>query len=155
MTTDSEGRTDRESVIETVNALFVAVDQRDWDLARSVLAARVHFDVTSLGGSAAQELAAEEIIAGWDKGLAAIEAVHHQSGTFRVQVDGDLAECACYGTAHHYRRVRSGRNVRVFVGSYDYRLERADGPWGWRISGFRFNLKFVDGNVQLGEEEPA
>lgn len=155
MTRILTGLTDREGVIETVNALFAAVDGRDWATARIVLADRVHFDVTSLGGAAAQELDAEEIISGWAAGLASIEAIHHQSGTFRVQVDGNVAECACYGTAYHYRRVRSGKNTRLFVGSYDYRLERTDSPWGWRITGFRFNLKFVEGNLKLGEEEPA
>jgi hypothetical protein len=39
----------------------------------------------------------------------------------------------------------------VFVGGYDFHLLQ-DGEW--RIDLFRFNLKFIDGNVEL-EREPS
>jgi hypothetical protein len=38
------------------------------------------------------------------------------------------------------------------VGSYDFHLVRAGGAW--RIDLFRFNAKFVDGNLEL-EREPS
>jgi hypothetical protein len=38
------------------------------------------------------------------------------------------------------------------VGSYDFELARADGRW--RIESFRFNAKFVDGNLEL-DKVPA
>ena len=41
----------------------------------------------------------------------------------------------------------SGRNTRVFVGSYDFQLRLAAGRW--QINRFRFELKFLDGNPQL------
>ena len=41
----------------------------------------------------------------------------YQSGNFRVRVAGDTAECSCYGTAHHYRRVRSGNNTNLRLAS--------------------------------------
>ena len=40
----------------------------------------------------------------------------------------------------------------MFVGSYDFHLRRRDGPW--LIDLFRFNLKFVEANLEL-EREPA
>ena len=144
---------ERESITEAVNTLFVAVDNRDWDTVRAVLADKVHFDVTSLGGPAPQELTPDQIIGGWDSGLAPIEHVHHQSGNFLIQVHGDEAECFCYGIALHHRRVKSGNNTRRFVGSYDYRLRRMDGRW--RITQFKFNVKFIDGNLEIEKEEPA
>jgi hypothetical protein len=58
------------------------------------------------------------------------------------------ATASCYGIAFHFRRTRSGHNTRTFVGSYSFVLERG-GPHGWRISSFRFDLKFIDGNAQL------
>ena len=36
------------------------------------------------------------------------------------------------------------------MGSYDFRLEK-DGA-AWRIRQFRFNLKYMDGNLQLEGE---
>jgi hypothetical protein len=38
-------------------------------------------------------------------------------------------------------------NTRTFVGSYDFELLKDDG--NWRISKFKFNLKYVDGNANL------
>ena len=54
---------------------------------------------------------------------------------------------SCHGIAFHYKKTYSGRNVRTFVGSYDFALRRAAGRWV--ITSFRFNLKFLDGNVEL------
>lgn len=144
---------DRQSITELINTLFISVDNRDWAAARDCLADSVHFDVTSLGAPAPMELAPEQITSAWESGLAPIEVVHHQSGNFLIRVDGDRAECFCYGTAFHYRRVRSGNNTRRFVGSYDYRVARVDGRW--RITQFKFNAKFIDGNLNLDSEEPA
>lgn len=144
---------DREAVIEVVNRLFLAVDERDWPLAHRCLAEQVQFDMTSLGDPGPSLRAAEEITAAWQSGLASLEAVHHQSGNFLVRVSGDEAECTCYATAYHFRRVRSGRNTRMFVGSYEYGLSRSGGSW--RITRFQFNLKFAEGNLELESEEPA
>lgn len=144
---------DREAVIEVVNKLFVAVDTKDWSLAHRCLAEQVHFDMTSLGDPGPALRAAHEITAAWQSGLASLQAVHHQSGNFVVRVAGDEAECSCYGLAYHFRRVRSGRDTRLFVGSYDYRLSRAGESW--RITHFRFDLKFIDGNLELDREDPA
>lgn len=58
-----------------------------------------------------------------------------------------------YATATQYRRVASGRNTRTFVGSYDFHLVR-DGN-RWRIDAFRFNLKYLDGNLELHKEAGA
>jgi hypothetical protein len=144
---------EKESITELINTLFVSVDNRDWETARACLADSVHFDVTSLGAPAPSDLTAEQVTSTWESGLAPIEHVHHQSGNFLIRLHGDQAECFCYATALHYRRVRSGNNIRRFVGSYDYRLARVDGRW--RITQFKFNAKIVDGNLDLDKEEPA
>jgi hypothetical protein len=145
--------TDREAVIDVVNSFFVAVDDRDWRRARACMADRVHFDMTTAGAGPASEMMADDIVAGWQSGLAKIEHVHHHSGNFLVKIEGDRADCFCYATAYHYRRVRSGKNLRLFVGSYDYRLARQGSAW--RITQFKFNLKFIDGNRELDQEEPS
>jgi hypothetical protein len=43
--------------------------------------------------------------------------------------------------------VANGESVRRFVLSYDFELRALDR--GWVISSFRFNAKFVDGNLEL------
>lgn len=137
----------RQQVIETIDELFMATDRKDWAGVRAVLAPRVRFDMSSAGGGPAAECTGEEIAAGWEQGLAPIQAVHHQAGNYRIRVDGDRAEAFCYGIAYHYLPKQSGRSTRVFVGSYDFELERDSGRW--RITSFRYDLKFIDGNREL------
>ena len=48
---------------------------------------------------------------------------------------------------HHHRPNPTARNTRTFVGSYDFGLRRDGGRW--RISSFRFEVKYVDGNLEL------
>jgi hypothetical protein len=87
------------------------------------------------------------VAAGWRDGLRAIDHVHHQVGNFTVRIHGDEAEVACYGVAYHHRDVAGPDNLRTFVGSYDIHLHRRAGAW--LIVLFRFNAKFVTGNLQL------
>lgn len=140
----------RGAVVDTITALFVATDERDWATVRACLAPRVHFDMTSLAGGEPAERAADDIIAGWEQGLRPIRAVHHQAGNFRVRFDGDEAAASCYAIAYHYLPTVTGRDTRVFVGGYRFRLRRQDGAW--RITAFAFDLKFLDGNPRLEAE---
>ena len=144
---------ERERIVDTINALFVATDARDWAAVRDCLAPEVMFDMTSLAGGKPQQLSAQMIIDGWEQGLRPLQAVHHQSGNFRVRVDGARAEAFCYGVAYHYLPKASGESTRTFVGSYDFQLQKEGERW--RIGAFRFNLKFITGNLELEKpEEP-
>jgi hypothetical protein len=143
---------EKEAIAKVLNRLFMATDARDWPRVRECFADSVHFDVTSLAGGQPARLSPAEITAGWEAGLLPLDALHHQTGNLEISVSGDEATASCYGVAWHYRRTRSGRNTRVFVGSYDFHLVRADGAW--RIDLLRFNSKFVDGNLEL-EREPS
>jgi hypothetical protein len=142
---------ERTRVADVLNTLFVATDARDWPRVRRCFAPVVTFDMTSVAGGEASQLSPEQIAAGWDTGLTAIESVHHQTGNVSIECRGGEASASCYGIAYHHRRTRSGRNTRIFVGSYDFHLglHGAD----WRIDSFRFNLKFIDGNRDLENEE--
>lgn len=97
---------DKAAIVETIDRLFISTDRRDRKAVRACLAARVLFDMSSLGGGEPKRVAAS-----------------------------------------HYLPNPSGRNTRTFVGSYDLSLERAAGRW--RISAFKFNLKYIDGNREL------
>lgn len=141
---------DKQQIVETITRLFVSTDRRDWEAVRACLTEQVMFDMSSMGGPEAATVSAASIIEGWEKGLRLLHAIHHQAGNFLVELNGDRATAFCYGIASHYLPNLSGQNTRVFVGSYDFTLVRAGG--GWRISAFRFNLKYVDGNRQLEEQ---
>jgi hypothetical protein len=151
-TADVRTLIERSRIADAINTLFVATDSRDWDRVHDCLAERVAFDMTSLAGGEPAQLSPREITAGWEAGLRYVDSIHHQVGNVSIGVQEAEATASCYGIAYHYRRTKSGRNTRLFVGSYDFhlRLQRGD----WRIDLFRFNLKFVDGNLEL-EKEPS
>jgi hypothetical protein len=128
---------DRDAVIETINRLFIATDNRDWAAVQAQLAPEVHFDMTSLAGGSPAMRTPAEIADGWKTGLASIEHVHHQSGNFLVDLSFNEATAFCYAVAYHHL----GKAVRQFVGSYDVHLIKTD---RWRIDKFKFNVKFVE-----------
>lgn len=137
----------KDQVAACIYDLFIGTDQRDWRKVRSCFTDLVHFDMTSLAGGSPQNLTPAKITDDWQTGLQALEHIHHQVGNLQIAVNGDTATAFCYGIALHYRTTASGANVRRFVGSYDFTLQRT-GP-RWQISSLRFNAKFVDGNVHL------
>jgi len=137
----------RDEIVAVLTDLFLRTDARDWAGVRECFADRVRFDMTSLAGGEPVTLSPGEITESWERGLRPLAAVHHQVGNFRVRVRPDDADASCYGIAWHYRPNRSGRATRTFVGSYDFHLGRD--PQGWKIDAFRFDCKFVDGNLEL------
>jgi hypothetical protein len=142
---------EKDRVIETVNQLFIGTDQRDWEKVKNLFAPSVRFDMTSLAGGNPVTLTPQQIVDAWEKGLKPLKAVHHQAGNTIVTVAGNEADAFCYGIASHYLPTKSGRNTRTFVGSYDVHLMKKDGVW-W-IDGFKFNLKYVDGNPDLEKDQ--
>ncbi len=79
----------------TVNALFVATDERDWQKVRECFASQVRFDVSSMTGEEPATLAAEDIVDAWEAGLRPLKAVHHQVGVYRVELKGAEADARC------------------------------------------------------------
>ena len=139
--------TEKDSVIDAVNRLFIATDNRNWKEVESLFTQNVLFDMESVTGGQPSVITRREIVDGWVRGLKALKAVHHQSGNFLVDMTANEADVFCYGTAWHYLPNKSNRNTRVFVGSYDIHLVRKEAEW--RIDRFKYNLKFIDGNVEL------
>ncbi len=141
---------EKDAIIDTITRLFIGTDRRDWKKVRECFAPRVFFDMSSMTGNDPAETDAEEIVDGWDRGLRHLRAVHHQAGNFQVTLSGGQADAFCYAIASHYLPNASGEYTRIFVGSYDFHLEKQGGAW--RIDRFRFNLKYMDGNLELEGE---
>jgi hypothetical protein len=137
----------KDRILDVVNRLFLGTDQRDWPAVQDCFAESVLFDMTSVAGGEPARMSPAQITDAWEAGLRPIESIHHQTGNHQVAIEGERANVFCYGIALHYRRSRSGRDTRTFVGSYDIGLLLRSG--GWKIDRFRFNLKFLDGNLDL------
>lgn len=138
---------EKDAVKNRVEQLFIATDNRDWLAVKDVFADKVHFDMTSLAGGQPVTLTSQEIVDAWDKGLKALKAVHHQTGNYQITIQNNAANVFCYGIAFHYLPNKTNRNTRTFVGSYDFHLIKNEGKW--KIDRFKFNLKFLEGNLDL------
>jgi hypothetical protein len=139
---------ERPAVEDTIVTLFNKTDAKDWSAVRAAFADQVKFDMTSLAGGQPSVMTPQQITDGWEKGLKDILQIHHQSGNFLVTIDGKSATASCYGVAYHYKPGSKGGNTRTFVGSYDFHLQKSDADV-WKIDSFKFNLKFIDGNLKL------
>ena len=140
--------TDKFELVELANKLFMYCDNRDWQrLLDEVFVTEIFFDMTSAGGGEAALLPATEVCNLWRLGFTGIDAIHHQAGHYLVTVEGDQATIFGYAIAQHFKRAAVKGHTRSFVGSYDLKAERT--KKGWRLSQFKYNLKFMDGNVAM------
>lgn len=138
---------EKNKIIDRANELFISTDKRDWERVKECFADSVLFDMTSLAGGEPSTVSSQNIVDGWDAGLKALKAIHHQAGNYRVEIAGNEADLFCYGIATHYLPNKTDKNVRTFVGSYDLHLARQDAVW--KIDRFKYNLKYIDGNPEL------
>ena len=80
--------TDRLAIEDLLTRYATAVDQRDWDLYRSVFTADAEVDYTSAGGTAGT---VDEVVAFLDAALSGFEMTQHLVGNVDAVVDGDEA----------------------------------------------------------------
>lgn len=144
-----ELRSKREELIELANKLFVYTDLRQWQrLLGEVFKEEVLFDMASAGAGPAKTLSATVICEMWNNGFTGIDHVHHQSGNFIVDFKSDIeAAIFCYAIASHYKQAATQGKTREFIGSYELHASLTD--LGWRLDGFKYNLKYITGNVEL------
>jgi hypothetical protein len=139
---------DKIELQELANKLFMYTDAQDWERLQSeVFAEEVWFDMSSAGGGEPKLLPAKEICAMWAQGFKGLDAVHHQAGHYLVELNGAESSIFGYAVALHYKTAATRGRTRTFVGSYDLKAVRQ--PKGWRLTQFKYNLKFLDGNAAL------
>jgi hypothetical protein len=139
---------DKMAITELVNKLFMYCDDRKWnDLCHEVLMPELWFDMSSAGAGEAGTISSLELCQLWEKGFEGINAIHHQAGHYLISIDGDEADIFAYAVASHYKESAKNGKTRTFVGSYNLEAVRTNA--GWRLDLFRYNLKYIDGNVNL------
>lgn len=140
--------TDKIELTELANKLFMYCDGKQWQqLLDEVFTPTIWFDMTSAGGDKPDNIEAKAVCQMWEAGFSDIDAVHHQAGHYLIKVNNDKADVYAYAVATHYKKAATKGNTRAFVGSYDLKAERT--PDGWRLSQFKYNLKYMDGNTSL------
>ena len=138
---------EREQIVEVVNKLFIYTDYQKWDkLLNEVFTANILFDMSSLGQEI-KTIPAKEVCEIWQKGFEGLDSVNHLAGNYLVTINGETADVFAYATATHYKNSAIQGKTREFIGSYDLHLMQM--VQGWRIDVFKYNLKFMDGNLEL------
>jgi hypothetical protein len=141
------GNMDAREIIETVNKLFISVDNRDWKNVKAIFNDTVLLDYTSMAGGQPAQLSSDQIIDSWKSVLPGFDKTHHQLGNYIIDTDSQVAKVFCYGTATHYLANESKNNLWTVVGSYDLELQTVRETW--RVTKMKLNLKYIDGNTEL------
>lgn len=136
-----------QQIINTIQKTFHGSDERDWKKVQAAFANNVMLDYSSLSGQPAATLIAADIVKAWSGTLPGFYSTHHQVGNFTVNVNGNEATAKAHGLALHYLPNRSGNNIWVVVGTYDYMLQKQAGDW--KITALTFNLQKQEGNTEL------
>ncbi|MEM7101589.1 MAG: nuclear transport factor 2 family protein [Bacteroidota bacterium] len=134
------------TIQESINTLFVATDQNDWEIVEQYFAHTVTLDYSSMIGQPAVTTTPQEIIKSWQSILPGFDHTHHQVSNFMINEKNGKATAFCYGTANHFLENENG-NLWTVVGSYDFNLEKSES--GWKISKMTFNFKYQSGNTAL------
>jgi hypothetical protein len=139
---------DQKELTDLVNRLFMYTDDRNWQgLQTEVFTPSLHFDMVSAGAGPARTVTSRDVTDMWSAGFQRVDAVHHQAGHYIITVNGNGAEIYAYSVATHYRQAATRGHTRTMVGSYDLGAQRT--PGGWRLDSFRYNLKYMEGNLTL------
>ncbi len=141
----------RQAVEDAVIRMFVATDERDWPTLEGCFTDPFTLDMTSMVGGVPALMSPAQVAQAWAQGFAPLDHVHHQVGNLRTAVTDSQARVRCYGVAFHHRSAAAGLKSRVFVGTYELSLV-ATGLL-WQINRLTFNVKFIDGNLNL--EQPS
>jgi hypothetical protein len=136
-----------KEIIETVNKLFLAVDERDWGRLKNLMNDTIYLDYSSMTGERGAAIPLDQILESWKKMLPGFDVTHHQLGNYLVEEGDELANVFCYGMATHYLKNDSGNNLWVVAGTYEFELKSDYGSW--RVTKMKFKLKYIDGNKDL------
>lgn len=140
---------DHRQIVHLINTLFLSVDEKDWKSVEDCFAPSVDFDISGMSDSKRETLSPVRIVKQWKDDLKNIEAIHHQTGNYTVSLDGIKAEVVCTGSSTQYRANGQSGNILTYYGSYHFHMIR--GLEEWKIDSFKFVLKFLDGNKDLGK----
>jgi hypothetical protein len=83
---------DRTEIIDAINAVAFFADRKDWATVRRQFANEVDMDYTSLAGGQPVRVKANDLMQGWEKGLAPLKATQHLITNHQVTIQGDEAE---------------------------------------------------------------
>jgi hypothetical protein len=119
----------RLAVQDALVAMFTATDERDWDAVAAAFADRVALDYTSLSGGEPAVLSGRQIAEAWSATLGGLDATHHLTGNYLIDLDADRATARFAAIATHQLAGGQGDPLWTLGARYHAELHRADGRW--------------------------
>ena len=138
---------ERQAIQSVVTQVFVATDNRDWENVEAAFNNQVLLDYTSMAGGEPSRLTPIQITDGWKTILPGFDHTHHALSNFSVSISDNEATVTHYGNADHYIDLKNAEDVWTVVGTYNHHLIKT--TTGWKIDRMKFNLKYMDGNMDL------
>lgn len=134
---------DTEKIINVITNIFEGADERDWDKVKASFSGDVLLDYSSMNGSPAAVLTADNIINAWKGFLPGFDITHHNVTNFQIKESDGIAKAYFSGKADHFI---DGESWTV-EGTYDLELTVSDDVA--KVTKFKFNLEKQSGDTAL------
>jgi SnoaL-like domain len=135
---------DKQAVIDTVNAMVVTADRKDWQTCRRLFMDELLLDHDAHDGEASK-MKAEELMESWQKLFDKFEVTQHAVSNHQVELRGDSATCRSYVHAlHTAKSMTTGENYYTTFGTYVHELIRTE--QGWKIASVVYKQRYAQGN---------
>lgn len=140
---------DRAAIIDTINAIGIYADKKDWEKLEEQFAEQVLIDYTSLFGGEPVTLKKEELLDSWKTILPGFDATMHQITCHQVEITFEYAKCISSVRGFHLLENDQGDNYWDVIGFYEHMLEKRDSSW--KVTGMKLDVTMVLGNKELPE----
>jgi hypothetical protein len=135
---------ERDDIIDLVNAVFDTVDAKDWDAVERLFTDTVDVDFTSLGGGEPATMPKAALVDSWRQGLHAGKQSFHFVGHHRITLGGDAASVAVKGYAYNVLADEYGGGMWEVWGDYTIPVRRGEN--GWLAAGLTFRAWHTRGD---------
>ncbi|SES85325.1 alpha/beta fold hydrolase [Thalassotalea agarivorans] len=132
----------QDTIINMVNA----IDSKSWTTAESYFSDSVFVDYSSMSGQAGSNVAAKDLVSGWQSLLEHVSTLH-QLSNFDVRVNGETAEVYSHVYATHI-----AENIEYWdiFGRYHHKLTKVKS--GWKITDMTLIVHGQKGNKAFLKE---
>ena len=139
---------DHDPAEQVFTRLGWAIDRRDWDAVKDVLAATIAVDYTELFGGEPGSASREDLTEQWRANLGRLDATQHVIVNVQASVNDDgTVHATANVVATHVRGDTAGSPIWTVGGWYDAQLSPSDD--GYAISSLTLHPTWQTGNFAI------
>jgi ketosteroid isomerase-like protein len=140
-----ENNIQKIQIIEAVNAIVNAADNKDWEACASCFTTEVLLDHDAHLNNQPVILSNRQLIEDWQQAFADMSFTWHQVTNHAVTVNGDLA--ICYSKVMGLHVGKTNNSYYSTWGNYKHELSLTSN--GWKVSSIQYKQLFDQGNSSL------